>query len=271
MQRLARNRGWLVRILAQTRNSSSTSTTMNRARASLSIFNGACMATPVATRSTPARSDAVPKRGNESSAVRCYYVQAQNQLVEVGPKYKRREGKKVNKVGLHSRARPVLHLVILWAASQLVLGCKLRNAPQGPSPKDDSIGARASHENAGSMKQSPVAEQAWEALLKLGTTPLSSLRDCTSHQDDKRDLFAYLSLLLGGGVGSKNGSNGAMPPPDPQYRIKVDCNHSQLNGNHTCSIAANDLQNSGDGFFGLQFDFDGQAGAIVLNSLRCEG
>lgn len=121
-------------------------------------------------------------------------------------------------------------------------------------------------------KIDPIERQKiWSQLLALGHLPLSSLQDCSNDAADQRTLSTYLARVLGElGLGISR-TKAELARPEAQYTLQFKCFlNMPLGDRWGCTINSNDLNSSGDLYFGLRFEIDADSQRIRPRSIACE-
>lgn len=143
-----------------------------------------------------------------------------------------------------------------------------KQAAASPSPgKQDN---KIAHPPAASSANFDKAKL-WAQLLSLGHLPLRSLKFCSKEPNDKRTLFSHLARVLGEiGGGVPREKAGALRP-EASYTLRFRCSLHQPKAQlGTCTINANDLQSSGDLYFGLHFEVEAETQRILPDSITCD-
>lgn len=144
-----------------------------------------------------------------------------------------------------------------------VLGCK----PSTPGPKAALHPVRPPKVSVPELKPLEI----WSQLLALGHLPLSSLQDCSNDAADQRTLSTYLARVLGElGLGISR-TKAELARPEAQYTLQFKCFlNMPLGDRWGCTINSNDLNSSGDLYFGLRFEIDADSQRIRPRSIACE-
>lgn len=143
-----------------------------------------------------------------------------------------------------------------------VFGCK--NSTPGPNT--------ALHPKV-SIPEIPPLEpvEIWSQLLALGHLPLSSLQDCSDDAADQRTLSTHLGRVLGELGAGVSRAKAELARPEAQYTLKFQCALDMPLGDRWgCTINCNDLNSSGDLYFGLRFEIDADSQRIRPRSIACE-
>lgn len=109
-----------------------------------------------------------------------------------------------------------------------------------------------------------LSARIWADLLSLQHKPIDDVGDCGEAAGIKRRVGEYLAITMGGPMTAPEATK-------PNFIVRLVCAPAgkPCASLLVCELSRNDLEKTGDAYYGLDFFFDKASGKVVVGSVSC--